>query len=69
MDPESVNQSDRRGARAMELAARPPAGFTSLPGLQKSKEQKNRNQKEKPFTQISLQNLKEPLKSYGPGQN
>ena len=40
----------------MEHKARPPARFSSLLGLQKITRTENKNQKEKPFTQNSLQN-------------
>jgi len=57
MDPESVNQFDRTGARAVELAAGPPAHFSSLLNASEITGTENRNQKENPFTQIPLQNL------------
>jgi hypothetical protein len=47
MNPESFNPFDRRGARAVGLAARPPAGFSLRSGLQKSLEQKQPNKKQK----------------------
>jgi len=41
----------------MELAARPPARFSSLLNAPEITGTENKNQKENPFTQIPLQNL------------
>ena len=53
-EPGEPHQFDRRGARAMEHEARPPARFSSLRGTQAITTPENKNKK--PFTQISLQN-------------
>jgi len=41
----------------VELAARPPARFSSLLNAPEITGTENKNQKENPFTQIPLQNL------------
>jgi hypothetical protein len=56
MNPESLNQFYRRGARAMEHKARPPARFSWLLNALENSQNRKQTNKKKPFTQISLQN-------------
>jgi hypothetical protein len=57
MNPESLNKFDRRGARAMEHKARPPARFSLLLNAPENPQNRKQKTKRKPFTQNPLQNL------------